>query len=528
MNPTKRLVHVQWKDFQLIRDVQDQLKKTCRLHQVSYQYVDMKSSSNILINEVMEADYCVIWHGTTPISSWAVDTRKRLGKHYCVLEMGWFPQGEYWHIDSEGLCGKSSLCGEIREPTQRDLQMLQNRREEYRASYSPVFSHQFNLPDDYVLVPLQLERDSTIYMDAPYKKVSDFIHHVLNQFPDRPVVIKTHPKSPSTLVNTRGREDVFVVREGLFTDFVPKASLVYGQTSTCLLESALLGKETVVIGDCPLAHHMDETEKLLAVMCGQQIERNLSADMWWHIIGQEVPPKGNKKDREKTVTVITPSRDRPSIRLLEKWVRRQSLSPCWIVAEDGMKSDVSPDHHIVSEYAGSALESFRFNLIRGLEQAAQVDNEFFVIMEDDVWYSPKFLETYINKMVEQDLEMTGAKRCLTYSLHHGWVLKEGKEHSSLCATVFHKSLIPHLMTLVKNSDSPSFDVKSWKSFGVGKKRFDFHLHWNLKDLPGTGGFVGHNTNNENSRRNYAYQPDPDHRLLKEVLGDDADDYLSFL
>lgn len=529
MNPIDRLVYVQWKDFEQITDAKDQLKRSCRLHQTAFQYLDEKNSINVLTYEVRDADYAVIWNGNSPVTMWAANLRKKLNKHCVTLELGWFPQSKYWHIDSGGLFGDSSLCGSLREPTEYDLEMLQRCREDYVTALSPVAFHRNQLPPDYVLVPLQLECDSSLLFHAPYRTSLSFIKHVLSKFPDTPIVFKTHPKAKDVKVDTQGRYDVFVVREGSFVDLVPKASLVYGQNSTTLFESALITDKVEAIGDCPLKHHKQEKEKLLACMAGNQVKRDLQSDMWHHIFGKEkILPTQNKKKRDKTVTVLTPSRNRPSIKLLEKWVRNQTQECCWIVSEDGDKSDVLPDYHIVSEYPGNALDSFRYNLINGLKKAMEVGNEYVAIMEDDVWYSPKYLKYNLNRLLREDLDMIGTNRCVSYCLKQGWFENYNPRAASMCSTVFHKSLIPKILRIILVHNNPYFDERIWREVECDKERFDFHCHLNLKNLPGTGGFCGHTLNNENNRATIRYNNDPGYALLKDFLGNDAESYIQLV
>ena len=72
----------------------------------------------------------------------------------------------------------------------------------------------------------------------------------------------------------------------------------------------------------------------------------------------------------------------------------------WIIATDGTAPDFSesPVNIIISqtEYAGSPVKSFTGNLTRAVTAAAENGMDAVLIMEDDDWYAP----TYVEKMEE--------------------------------------------------------------------------------------------------------------------------------
>lgn len=278
----KKLVFVKWNQNLTLKE---QLRRTCRLHQTEYTVIDKKTPYPVMVYEICSADYTVIWHGSSPLVCWAKDVCESLGKQYIIAECGWFPQSAYWHFDPDGICGKSSLCGDLPEPSEEDWEELKRRRMDYQTSIDPIYMRELNLPEGYILCPFQVSHDSTIYYDAPYKTNQEFAAHVMEKFPDDPIVFKVHPKQTRDIVRTE-RNDVYVVRQGSFIDYTPNAKMVYGQTSTTLVESALLQVPTEAIGKCPLFYHQhspEEIEKLLAVMCSRQVSRDLNKDLWKYI-----------------------------------------------------------------------------------------------------------------------------------------------------------------------------------------------------------------------------------------------------
>lgn len=285
MNPIKKLVVVKHDWPSVTKMMKDQLKRTCRLHHTALSFVSKNTPHPVAVYEVSGADYVLIWNGSCPLSTWAVDVRKSLAKHYKIVEVGWAKQSNYWHFDNKGIGGKSSLCDKLPEPSREDWDKLNEKKEEYKKLVDTSFIKEMNLPSEYILCPFQVPHDVTIYYDAPYKFNNEFAEHVMNLFPDVPIVFKVHPKHTRERIVTE-RDDVYLVRTGDLIDYTPNAKLVYGQTSTSLVESALLGIPTVAIGNCALRSHShsDEArERLLATMIGRQVDRELTTDLWHHI-----------------------------------------------------------------------------------------------------------------------------------------------------------------------------------------------------------------------------------------------------
>ena len=174
-------------------------------------------------------------------------------------------------MDPLGGIGDSSLCGPVPEADAEGLALLRAKQDEYLAKDEalPVVPM---LPDA-VLVPMQMARDVAIYAHSPFKKIGDWVKHVLETFPDRNIVFKTHPKMAGAKLDLQGRKDVQVVTSGSFTQLARQASFTYGQTSTTLYEAALVGANVQVVGNCQLRHHERDVESLLIQMLRQQFKR---------------------------------------------------------------------------------------------------------------------------------------------------------------------------------------------------------------------------------------------------------------
>src|SRR5690606_3371529 len=111
------------------------------------------------------------------------------------------------------------------------------------------------------------------------------VQHVADAYPDREIRVVKHPVN----LNQRIGEGRWKVIPGRTLDAAQDAGLVVGLNSTSLLETAMLGVPTIALGRCPLSHHQDEVERLLAACVARQIPRG-AEDLtpWLRQIGVEL------------------------------------------------------------------------------------------------------------------------------------------------------------------------------------------------------------------------------------------------
>lgn len=160
------------------------------------------------------------------------------------MEHGWLPQREFNYIDPKGTGARSSLLTSWErykgKPERVFATML-----ELKGVYKPS-RLEMELPRNYILVPLQLERDTSVVYDSPYfKSMASLVGFVQRHFPDYPIVVKLHPMD-DTLYDFR---NVTVVPKNVsINDLVPGAELVVGINSTSLIEALVHGKRVGTLG----------------------------------------------------------------------------------------------------------------------------------------------------------------------------------------------------------------------------------------------------------------------------------------
>jgi len=207
--------------------------------------------------------HALMWGGDSPSRHTLKNVCDEVGVSWSVVENAWFPQSKYWFVDSKGINANSSLMDD-------DLSWVGpehlERLKQFRKDYGKGKNYK---PQGYVLVPLQVERDTNIKFHSPFQTMQDFVRHCEKKFAGRQLAFKLHPKDPKVRLKGNGKSQL--IQHGSFVDIAMGASLVYGINSTCLLEAALLGVPVESIGEGFLKRHADKREKLLAALVDKQI-----------------------------------------------------------------------------------------------------------------------------------------------------------------------------------------------------------------------------------------------------------------
>lgn len=213
-----------------------------------------------------KVDLVMIWNGAEPGCTWLKKLCANYGKRFLVAERGLLPQSGFWHLDTAGIVGESSLCGDLSWVTPA---MLSNY-DAYREQYFGSKGYRYAGKGGYVLCPMQLWWDTAIYLHSPFLRMEDFLRHVRTST-DLPIIATPHPLQPRFAPDVQG---VTVERDKPTMELAQRAEKVIGITSTILLEIAALfdgNAQVSALGRCPLNHHGHEIRKLLAACVDRQI-----------------------------------------------------------------------------------------------------------------------------------------------------------------------------------------------------------------------------------------------------------------
>ena len=188
------------------------------------------------------------------------------------VEVGWFPQSENTYYDWRGTNGNCSLRYDSLDWLEpEDYDNLDALAESYREGLIPT-------KEGYVLVPLQLGRDTAIQKWSPLKRMGDVIRMAREMFPHKEILFRRHPKDShdyADLIN-----DITLGEKRPLKELIMGADLVWGMNSTVLTEAALMGKEVKACG-VSLLHNGTCQRDALAALVARQIPKETTDITPW-------------------------------------------------------------------------------------------------------------------------------------------------------------------------------------------------------------------------------------------------------
>lgn len=226
------------------------------------------------------------------------------------------------------------------------------------------------------------------------------------------------------------------------------------------------------------------------------------------------------------ISLLTPTGMRSeAFKLCEKWVKKQTIPYHeWIVVCD---SPSKPTKCTMGQKFikgpvewKKGLNTQRANMNAGIEAFT---GDILFIIEDDEYYSPKYLESMVSLLGTAHIAGISASRYYHIGVP-GYKILQNYRHSSLCHTVMRKSVIPRLLRAV-NSGEFYFDIYLWKycrEDGVPLALINnTNLSIGIKGMPGRAGL-------SNGHKPEGYISDHNLSVLKGWLGKDVMEYKSFL
>jgi len=200
----------------------------------------------------------------------------------------------------------------------------------------------------------------------------------------------------------------------------------------------------------------------------------------------------------ENITLITPTGDRPlTFALCQRWIERQTLQPAqWIVVDDGKKpiADLITTDRILYIRREPREDDPRHTLLVNLKMALPlVKGGKVLIIEDDDYYSPNYVETMAAKL--NKYEAAGIYNGRYYYLPTCANCRAGNErHASLATTGFRKSFLKEFSRLV-NTKTGALDLRLWQSVNGNRRGClflddDAPLYVAMKGVPGRKGRGG--------------------------------------
>jgi hypothetical protein len=206
------------------------------------------------------------------------------------------------------------------------------------------------------------------------------------------------------------------------------------------------------------------------------------------------------------ITAITPTGDRPeAFELTRKWMATQTMKvDQWLVIDDG-KTPL-PDHLKEGlDYVrrtprqGEAFHTLTLNMKTAIPY---IKGDVILIIEDDDWYGPTYVETMVRFLKEYDL--VGESHARYYHVATQLCKRiMNPSHASFCQTGFTRKLLPIFVRCLEGD--PYIDMRLWAAVTSSKYLITdtddtLKLHCSMKGLKGRKGIgTGHDPRNVKSR-----------------------------
>lgn len=225
---------------------------------------------------------------------------------------------------------------------------------------------------------------------------------------------------------------------------------------------------------------------------------------------------------------LTPTGDRPeAFALCHRFMERQTLRPyLWFITDDGVNETqlrYEPRLPIVSKRLpqwDKPGHSQHRNMLELLAVAEESDADAFVIVEDDDYYGPKYLEACERHLATADLIGEIPAKYYNVRTRH-WREFQNTYHASLCQTAFRRSMIQPLRDVIATGQM--IDMTFWPKYLSRGRLWEGRNVVGMKSMPGRGGV------SDAHRKTASWgHADPNLEKLREWIGNDAALYAGYV
>lgn len=230
------------------------------------------------------------------------------------------------------------------------------------------------------------------------------------------------------------------------------------------------------------------------------------------------------KKYEDGITLLTVTGDR-QVCIERTWfyIQRNSLKPNqWLIVDDGDKAaelvQTGFIQHIKRQRIRDKAKSFIGNLREAL---LHVKYKKILIIEDDDWYSPDYVQLYSQRL--DNFKLIGESPARYYNVRHRvWRIWGNDNRASFCQTAFTSDILPSVY-ICTHRGTVFVDYRLWEKDVKSKFTFKDACHCvGIKGMPGRSGIgAGHRPNLKK------YHKDPNMQELEKWIGkEDTDFYRS--
>ncbi len=221
----------------------------------------------------------------------------------------------------------------------------------------------------------------------------------------------------------------------------------------------------------------------------------------------------------REISIVTPTADREfCLKRLAFYLQRQTFvgDIQWVVTDSGSRFlrgclPIPMEY----EYLGhikNPKQSFCSNMQDAL---SRVKYDRILVMEDDDWYHPTYVETMYERLNKNQL--VGEIPAIYYHVKdQSYRILPNTERASMCQMGFRKDVIRIIQHIIKQDSTNAFiDLKLWKYYASQFKRklYNTRLSIGIKGMPGNEGIgIGHRHKDVHRTK------DKDFKKLEEWIG----------
>lgn len=230
------------------------------------------------------------------------------------------------------------------------------------------------------------------------------------------------------------------------------------------------------------------------------------------------------------IALLTPTGDRPeAFALCQRWTQNQTRQPdAWFVVDDGAgwtasgaleNCSVFGDIKFLPPWDKPGTSQHR-NMLALLDMAEQSAADAFVVIEDDDYYGPHYIQQCEHHLQTHELIGETPARYYNVRTRH-WRTFQNRSHASLCQTAFRRSMIQPLRDVVATGQW--IDMTFWPKYLSRGLLWEGYNVLGIKGMPGRGGVS--NAHRETAKWGHH---DADLSKLREWIGRDAEVYAQYV
>lgn len=207
------------------------------------------TSKRIFYTEALTSvlpDKVIIWNGLASHHSDFIETINHLKWQHllCHMEAAWLPQKDYVYCDRKGINGNSSIA------TQKLSSLAPQQEDQLASALQQLRNHKNPIKrKKTILVPLQLEHDTSIIHFSPFKTMQEFVTILEQWIPDDyTVTVRPHPKNTQNTPPRLTRKNFQLNAEQNLYDALASSEIVIGINSTTILEAMVFECTVLTFG----------------------------------------------------------------------------------------------------------------------------------------------------------------------------------------------------------------------------------------------------------------------------------------